>query len=965
MSHSNAKSFFAVHTAWLFSLACMTAWGVTRPGPAHMPAARPPAHLRASAACPWLNPHLPIARRVAMLMRKMSLADELNMVAGHGMRPYVGNISPIPALCIPALTLEDGPNGVGDGLTGVTQLPSGASLAASFSRRLAFKYGQVIGAEQAAKGSDVDLGPTVNILRDPRWGREFESLSEDPFLAANIDVAEIRGIQSQGTIAQVKHFAAYNQETNRNTPLDQVTVSLRALHEIYFPAFRAAVRKAHVGSLMCSYATVNGEYSCQNPFLLTRVLRREWNFDGFVTSDWSAVHSVSAAPAGTDMEQPMNTFLGPKLRHAVTSGAIPRAVLNTMVARILTQMFRFHLFSRRRTGSVTARVTTPAHQALSTQVAEAGVVLLKNQGHLLPLRASANIAVIGPAASAQVTYGGGGSAHVIPSSTISPLAGIEAVAGRARVTYTQGLPTDAQLTPIPAADLSAPPAGQKLGGPVTVTLTPPATGTYIIGFSNNCHCYSNASLALDGKLLLNNPGTPPVTTYSVAVHLNRGQAYQLTIFRTNPIPPQMLKKIKKLLAAGGKQARAIRKMMRAASPAASLTWATPATLRSDLRQAVQAAKSAKVAVVVVADDTETEGADRAGLHLPSAQDALISAVAGANPHTVVVVEAGAPVVMPWRAKVSSLLDAWYPGQTNGTVLANVLFGKFDPSGHLPVTFPRHLANVPAASAARFPGINGKVHYSEGIMVGYRWYDARHIQPLFPFGFGLSYTHFRFSGLRLSRKVVDGVTPLQVSARITNAGHVAGADVVQLYLGLPAATGEPPRQLVGFQRVALAPGQSKVVHFTVQPRDEWWWRNTGWSENAGTYHLYLGDSSALANLPLTASYQMKQAIGGREVTIASQKVFQPGVRTVVNVSLGAGGNETLHGVHLTLRAPGGWRVVPMGSVARATITPSQGFTAQFAVTPPAGAVSQYVTLYGTAVLSSHARRHAGETAQLGS
>lgn len=275
MSHPISKSSFAVSAALFFALAGISAWGVVRPAPAHQPTAKPPAHSRAGAACPWLNPHLPIARRVAMLMRKMSLADELNMVAGHGMRPYVGNIAPIPALCIPAFTLEDGPNGVGDGLTKVTQLPSGASLAASFSRRLAFKYGQVVGAEQAAKGSNVDLGPTVNILRDPRWGREFESLSEDPFLAAQIDVAEIRGIQSQGTIAQVKHFAGYNQETNRNTPEDQAIVSARALHEIHFPAFRAAVQKAHVGSMMCSYATVNGAYSCQNSFLLTRVLRRE------------------------------------------------------------------------------------------------------------------------------------------------------------------------------------------------------------------------------------------------------------------------------------------------------------------------------------------------------------------------------------------------------------------------------------------------------------------------------------------------------------------------------------------------------------------------------------------------------------------------------------------------------------------------------------------------------------------
>ena len=904
------------------------------------------------ADCPWLNAHLPIAQRVALLMRKMTLADEIGVVEGHGVHPYVGDIAENAALCLPRIGLEDGPNGVGDGMTGVTQLPSGAALAATFSRTLAYQYGRVIGAEQATKGSSVDLGPTVNIDRDPRWGREFESLSEDPRLAGAIAAAEIRGIQSQGTIAQVKHFDAYNQETYRNTPEDDVLVSRRALHEIYMPAFRAAIRRGKVGSMMCSYATVNGHYSCQNHYLLTDVLRREWNFDGFVTSDWGAIHSVSAAEAGADLEEPTDRFFGRPLQQAVRAGKIPRATLNTMVAPILYQLFRFDFFNHPRPATITAVASTAAHRAISTRIAEAGTVLLKNAGHLLPLATHEKIVVIGPAASAQVTSGGGGSAAVIPSRVISPLAGIEALAGAARIRYTQGLPTNAQLTPIPAADLAWARGGTGAGRRdwAALTLRAPATGTYIIGFTNRCHCYSVASVAIDGRVLINNPGTPPNPTYSAAVHLNRGQAYTLTVTgarMSGPLPKALQQKLERM-----------RTLMRTGGPGDALTWATPATVRADIHQAVAAARTAQVAVVVVADDTETEGADRPDLRLPSAQNALVRAVARANAHTVVVVQAGAPIVMPWLRQVPAILDTWYPGQTDGRALANVLFGKADPSGHLPVTFPVKLADVPAAKPARFPGIDGKVHYSEGILVGYRWYEAKHIKPLFPFGFGLSYTQFRYSDLKLSRTAVDGVTPIRVSARVTNDGHVSGADVAQLYLGLPAATGEPPRKLVGFQRVTLAPGQSKVVHFIITPRQEGWWDPDGWSETAGTYRVYVGDASALADLPLRAAYTMRTAIGARQVRVSAPKSFKPGTRALVRVTLGAGGTETLHHASLSLKAPGGWRVVPVGPVSRGKLAPNAAFTAQFAVTPPSWGVTQYVTLHGTADLSHDACAHGG-------
>lgn len=890
-------------------------------GPGVVKAALAASRASSSTQCPWVGSHQPIARRVAEVMDHMTLSDEITLVEGQGTnKPYVFYMAGIPRLCIPPMGLEDGPNGVGDGLTGVTQLPAGVSLAATFDPSLAYHYGQVVGAEEAGKGASVNLGPTVNIDRDPRWGRSFETYTEDPRLNAVLATHEIKGVQSRGVMAQVKHYDAYNQETNRNTPKDDVIVSKRVLHEIYMPAFEAAVKQARVASIMCAYSTVNGKYSCQNPYLLTKVLRDEWNFPGFVTSDYAAIHSLSAATAGTDMEQPFSTYFGKPLKQAVESGKIPRAVLNTMVQRILTEMFRFGLFKHLPKGSTSATVTTPAHQALARQVAERGTVLLKNRDASLPLSAShaGSVAVIGPAASASPSYGGGGSAYVIPSKTISPLQGIRSSAGSGtHVIYRQGLPTDTSLPLIPSSALSKPYHGTGSGGNYTARLKAPQTGTYVLAYTNPCGCYSAANLYLNGKEILSNPGTPPVDTYSAAVHLRAGHTYTLKL----------------------------------TGPTSNLRWGTPSHLASGIKKAVAAARSASTAVVIVSDDTESEAADRPSLDLPSAQNELISEVARANPHTVVVVNAGAPVAMPWLDQVAAVVDAWYPGQTSGTALANVLFGKVDPGGHLPVTFPKSLSQVPAHTQARFPGVGGKVHYSEGLKVGYRWYDSKGIKPMFPFGYGLSYTRFRFSNLHLSPSTVDGVHPVHLSATITNVGKSAGSDVAQLYLKDPAAAGEPPRQLVGFQRVKLAPGHSARVHFTVSPRDTWWWDQAegGWSQSAGTYRVYVGDSSALADLPLRDSFMMKSTPASRQVVVHAPALMHPGKASTVKVSLTASGNETLHNVRLALQVPGGWQVRPVGSKVFRSVPSSASPTATFRVKPPAWAVSANAVVHATADL----------------
>jgi len=898
-----------------------------------------------AAACPWVSSNAPIARRVAQVMSHMTLGDKIFLVEGHGTttegpnpspNPYVFWFPGISRLCIPKLGEEDGPAGVADSLTGVTQLPAGVALAATFDRSLAGKYGSVIGSEEAGKGADVNLGPTVNIDRDPRWGRSFEAFTEDPFLNSALAVSEIDGVQSRGEMSQVKHFDAYNQETYRNSAADQVIASDRTLHEIYMPAFDAAVTQAKSASVMCAYSSVHGTYACQSPYLLTTTLRNLWGFPGFVTSDYGALHSTSGAKAGTDQEQPENMYFGSALQTAVQSGAVSKAVLNTMVSRMLTEMFRFNLFRHPRPATPTAPVSSPQHRVIANQVADAGTVLLQNNGATLPLSAShaGNVAVIGPSASNSPTYGGGGSAYVVPSSTVTPLQGLQSAAGSGtHVSYTPGLPADTALPAIPAADLTPAYAPTNFGKSYTGTLTAPETGTYVLAFSNPCKCYSADTLTLDGKQLLTNPGTPPQSTFSVAVNLVAGQHYTLSI------------------SGGGESS--------------DLSWGTPSALAPGLTAAANAAKSASAAVVVVSDDTESEATDRLSLNLPSAQDELISSVAAANPHTVVVIDAGAPVAMPWLTHVASVVDAWYPGQTNGTALADVLFGKVNPSGHLPVTFPTSLAQVPAATPAQFPGVGGRVLYSEGLDVGYRYYNAHNLTPLFPFGFGLSYTSFRFSGLRIHRTGNGADHNVNVSATITNTGHVGGADVAQVYLGDPAAAGEPPRQLEGFTKVTLAPGKSARVHFTITPQDMSWWSQSanGWSESTGRYQVYVGDSSALANLPLRGSYTEGRSPGARQLSVHAPAKLRRGHAGLVVVRLSRGGNETLSTVRFALQVPQGWKVRTATATTYRRVRPGQRPEAVFIVTVPTWEPVTDATVHATAALGPNASREAGVQVQV--
>jgi beta-glucosidase len=817
-----------------------------------------------AAGCPWVHSTAPIAARVSAVVGQMTLDDKIAMVDGVGFSTgtagYVGHIAANPRLCIPGLNLEDGPQGVADNVPGVTQLPAPVALAAAWDPALARAYGSVVGSEERGKGADVNLGPTVNIVRDPRWGRAFETFGEDPYLSGQTAVGVIDGVQGQGVMSQVKHWAVYNQETNRNTAADDAVISQRAMHEIYMPQFEAAVTQAKAASVMCSYSSINGQYACENNDIMN-VLKNQWHFPGFVTSDWGATHStVPSALAGLDMQMPGGQgfgtdYYGAPLKQAVQAGQVPVATLDGMVSRILTEMFRFGLFDRPPTGSLTDVVTTPQHAQVGRQAAETGTVLLKNAGAVLPLQAGRDksIAVIGSDGGQYALTSGGGSAGVIAPYVVTPASGISkrGAASGVTVSYAQGdVPVSGALATVPtsafpkglAADYydnttfsgtpaatgtvpsialswggKAPAAGVNATGwsaKFTGTIQLPASGTYDLSLALT----GTASVSINGKQVFASQQAFGGTERASA-QLTAGTAsIEVDYADTIPLP----------------------------SDGVTLGWAPPQT-PSLLDQAVAAAKKASVAVVF-ASNFETEGADLTTIDLPASENQLISAVAAANPNTVVVLNTGSAVTMPWLSQVKGVIEAWYPGQDDGDEIAAVLFGDVNPSGKLPVTFPQSLAQVPASTAAQWPGVNGTVQYSEGVLVGYRWYATRHITPLFPFGAGLSYTTFAFSHLAV-RPAHDG--RLVVSADVTNTGTRAGADVAQLYVGDPASTGEPAEQLKGFQRVTLQPGQTRSVSFTVDQSAFAWWNTQGsrWTVSPGTYALMVGDSSA--NLPLTA------------------------------------------------------------------------------------------------------------------
>jgi beta-glucosidase len=791
-------------------------------------------------------------KRARQLVSQMTLDEKIAYC--HGIPATQGFTGHIPAntrLGIPELRLADGPSGVGNGSVGVTQWPDSKALAATWSPETATQYGMAYGAEQAAKGHNVALAPCINILRLPYWGRSFETYTEDPYLNGQLAAATVRGIQRNYVIATVKHFVANNQEILRNS-ID-VVVSPRALQEIYYPGFRAAVQEGQAGAIMTSYNKVNGTWAQENRVNVQDNLRDAWGFDGWVMSDWGGTHStVQTAKAGSDTEMPGGTYLGDPLKAAVQNGSVSPAQLDAMVTHVLTSMIRVGLFDHPLPDPATVVdkvVSTPAHLELARRIGVDGSVLLKNQ-HALPLQRPRSIAVIGDAADVGAQTHGGGSGSVIPNGTVvTPLAGIRARVGSIPVTYSQGTLGIAALPTVPASafgagltaiyyastDLTGDPLGTETVPNLNITTTPAAvsaqtdgwsaryTGTFHAaeagGYRFSLTAGGLATLSIDGKAILTYlPNRESVQNALVTLAAG-DHTVEVTYVSAAPIPGRR-------------------------PPRTSLVLGYQAGYDKLHQAAAAAAHSADVAVVVVADVT-SEGMDRSTLALPADQNELIAAVAKANPNTVVVLNTSGAVLMPWLSSVSAVIANWYAGQEQGHALAAMLFGDAEPGGRLPETFPASDEQGPAQTTVEFPGDGVQVYYDEELAVGYRWYEQSGEKPLFPFGYGLSYTSFRLSDLRVSR-TRDG---LRARARVTNTGRRAGSEVVQLYVAAPASAQEPSRQLKAFSKVTLRPGQSATVDLDV-PREGlavWLNSSTGWTVVPGRYGIGVGTSSA--DLPL--------------------------------------------------------------------------------------------------------------------
>ncbi|WP_165422785.1 beta-glucosidase [Ktedonosporobacter rubrisoli] len=818
---------------------------------------------------PWMKRALAADLRADLLLAQMTLDEKIALLHGIDGSAYGGHVPANPRLGIPALNLEDGPAGVADNMTQVTALAAPIAAAATWDEALVTHYGRVIGREERAKGANIVLAPTVNILRIPQWGRSFESLGEDPYLTSRLASADIRGIQSQGVLATIKHYAANNQEYHRGSV--SANVAERTLHEIYLPAFKAVVQEAGVGAIMCSYNRVNDIHACEQPYLLDTVLRKQWKFPGFVLSDWGATHStVASAQAGLDMQMPNGTFYGAALKAAVQSGQVSMALLDRHVHRILRTMFAFGLFDHPPSGSPEDDVRSSADTRLAREVAEQGAVLLKNDQHLLPFEKSKphSIAVIGPDALVEPMITGGGSAHVNAPYVVTPLQGITRRAGhKYRVNYAQGLvsskdfiPINAQyLTPLTTSSTQngwraqfyagSEPVGKPAQTRIesafgrswhksglkpeqqfrsarwTGLLRAPVTATYTFALASN----GGARLYLNNRLMLNSPPAANDTTKTLPLHLIAGQQYKFRLEVYQATDPGSLE----------------------------LGWRWPGLDESLLDQAIQVARTSDVAVVF-ANDNESESLDRGSLALPGQQDRLIQAIAQANPHTLVVLNTGAPVLMPWLKQVQAVMEAWYPGQEDGNAIAALLFGDVNPAGRLPMTFPMQASDVPAASPVQYPGIHDEAEYSEGIYVGYRHYDARHVAPLFPFGYGLSYTTFAYHGLAIVPHSSTTLGRVAVKLAVTNTGQQAGAEVVQLYLGLPSTVAQPQplRQLKAFRRLFLQAGQTQEVTFWLDASSLATW-DTGahdWIVQAGTYSVMLGSSER--DIHLQGSFQIR-------------------------------------------------------------------------------------------------------------
>ncbi len=846
--------------------------------------------------------------RVDKLLSQMTLQEKLSLIHGAGedaatYQGQAGYLGGVPRLGIPGLRFADGPPGV------LTRHPSQGEtatmgVAATFSSKIAEENGLVIGREDRALGIDVSLQPFVNIDRDLEFGRGYNTFGEDPFLTAEMGVAEIKGIQSQHVMAQVKHFVGYDSD-GTSTYIDDQT-----LHEVYVAPFDAAV-KAGVSSIMCSYNRLNGIFACGNQSTLTKILRDEIGFKGFVTSDWGAVHAVNFINAGLDMEMPGEMKLagfplpsffdfqpmppaasarandpgadmfgghipeepppGPKrasdfglsldpkkMPEALKDGTVNEATITRAAGRVLYEIVRFGYLDGESKHDVTAQ-SFIENAKIIEKTGEAAAVLLKNEGGALPLKAADldSVVLIGPTARQVDSIGINGERSVgVTQLQVGPLAALKEISGNKNIKFA--VDDDMTGTPVPASALShegKPGLLRNGSGNPQVdaqlsftgsdalppnstltwkgTLTPPHAGIYWLYLQA---IGTNASIDLDGKHLAK------TGAQQGGVHGDILQANQDNAIPTTDQLDNVRGAVE--LTAGPHQIEVRTTPDSSNSPVqVRLNWYTPEQRKADHEAAIEAAKSAKIAVVFVWTRLQPV------FGLPGDQDKLVEEIAAVNPNTIVVLNTSQPVALPWADKVKAILEMWWPGDEGGWSAANLLLGKTSPAGRLPVTWAKRLddyaATDPKHPERSYKGVHGKTTYSEGVNVGYRWFDKENIAPLFPFGYGLSYTTFAYSGLKVE-KAADG--GLDVIVDIKNTGSVDSDEVPQVYLGapseIPAGVQFPVRALVAFDRIHLASGEAKTVTLHVAPRQlQYWSTKAGkWVTATGKRTVSVGASS---------------------------------------------------------------------------------------------------------------------------
>ena len=783
-----------------------------------------------------------VGPRTEALLAQMTLDEKAAVTAGSGFFELRG----VPRLGLADLHVTDGPNGargssfLGSGEAEAVCIPCGTALGATWNPSLVEELGALLGDETRTKQSRVLLAPTVNLHRSPLAGRNFECFSEDPLLTGKLAAAYIRGVQSRGVITTVKHFVGNDAEFQRNTVSSEIDE--RTLRELYLVPFELAVKEGHTLGVMTGYNRLNGTFCAAHPWLLTKVLRQEWGYDGFVMTDWfSGGDTVGSALAGLDIEMPGgDRAYGKHHAVAVADGRLDESVLEAMVTRQLNALERMNALDDEPGPEV--NVDRAEFRALSRRAAAEAIVLLRNdpvgEAPILPLAPSRlrSIAVIGQN-SARAQIMGGGSANLRPFHRTSPLATLRARLGdTVSIIHERGCSIDRTAPNLQGDEITAangqggfvvevfdtrdwvgqpigttsrdtsrlfvaaeaiPGSGPEFSVRATTAYTPTQTGVHSFELVQISH----GRVRLDGQLILDGVTNPPPIGGSffgigsepmtAPVDLVGGRTYELVIEMQT--------------VAGGLFS--------------GLDFGVRIPPDPDgIARAVAAATAADVAIVVVGtnDDWETEGEDRTTLALPGDQDTLVRAVLAANPRTVVVVNTGAPVELPWAAEAPAILQSWFGGQEMADALVDVLVGDRDPGGRLPTTFPVRLEHNP--SFGNFPGSNGSVRYGEGVLIGYRWYDTRHLPVLFPFGHGLSYTDFAIGAPELSARAIGTGEGLTVRVPVTNTGSRPGSTVVQCYVAPhQSRLDRPTKELKAFGKVELAPGESITLTFQLDDR----------------------------------------------------------------------------------------------------------------------------------------------------